>query len=134
MNLLKLGEDIRERVRAVANEKFGITLEQVTAEVPPRIELGDLAFPVAFELAKRIKQTTGEKRAPRAIAEELRQALETTAGVARVEVAGAGYLNIYYDRAELLGSFAASSSAAAIAARSSEKFRYPAPRIWMSRT
>ena len=27
-----------------------------------RTELGDLAFPVAFELAKRIKQATGEKR------------------------------------------------------------------------
>ncbi|MBA3713220.1 MAG: arginine--tRNA ligase [Pyrinomonadaceae bacterium] len=109
LNLLKLGEDLRERVRVVATEMFGVTLEQVSAEVPPRIELGDLAFPVAFELAKRIKQATGEKRAPRAIAEELRQALETTVGVARVEVAGAGYLNIFYDRARLLGSFAASS-------------------------
>ena len=81
---------------------FGIALEQVGAEVPPRTELGDLAFPVAFELAKRIKQTTGEKRQPRMIAEQLKSALEATPGVARVEVAGAGYLNIFYDRADFL--------------------------------
>lgn len=81
---------------------FGIVLEQVSAEVPPRTELGDLAFPVAFELAKSIKQTTGEKRQPRMIAEQLKSALEATAGVARVEVAGAGYLNVFYDRAVFL--------------------------------
>ena len=81
---------------------FGIALEQVGAEVPPRTELGDLAFPVAFELAKRIKQTIGEKRQPRMIAEQLKSALEATLGVARVEVAGAGYLNIFYDRADFL--------------------------------
>jgi arginyl-tRNA synthetase len=93
---------MRERIRAAASARFGVELEQVTSEVPPRTELGDLAFPVAFELAKRIKQATGEKRNPRAIAEELRAELETAEEVARVEVAGAGYLNLFYDRARLL--------------------------------
>ena len=106
MKLLELQESLRERVRAAAEEKFGVTLEQVSAEVPPRTELGDLAFPVAFELAKRIKQATGQKTQPRAIAEELRRALEAADEVARVEVAGAGYLNVFYDRAALLARFA----------------------------
>ena len=75
MNLIELQRSLRERVRAAA-EKFGVELEQVPSEVPPRTELGDLAFPVAFELAKRIKQATGEKRNPRAIAEEVKQVLE----------------------------------------------------------
>ncbi|MCA1850619.1 MAG: arginine--tRNA ligase, partial [Acidobacteria bacterium] len=113
MKLLELQESLRERVRAAAEEKFGILLEQVSAEVPPRTELGDLAFPVAFELAKRIKQETGEKRPPRAIAEELRTALEASDEVARVEVAGAGYLNLFYDRARLLARLAAEPSGAA---------------------
>jgi arginyl-tRNA synthetase len=64
--------------------------------------MGDMAFPVAFDLARRIKQATGEKRAPRAIAEALKPVLEAVEGVWRVEVAGAGYLNVFYDRAGFL--------------------------------
>ena len=71
-------------------------------EVPPKIEFGDLAFPVAFELAKQIKQQSGEKRPPRTIAEALKSRLETVDAVNRVEVAGAGYLNVFFDRATLL--------------------------------
>src|SRR5262249_54253804 len=85
-----------------ARELFDIDLEQIAAEVPPRTELGDLAFPVAFELAKQIKQKTGEKRPPRAIAEILKVRLESINSVARTEVAGAGYLNVFFDRAALL--------------------------------
>ena len=73
-------------------------------EVPPKIEFGDLAFPVAFELAKQIKQNTGEKRPPRSIAEALKARLESIDAVTRVDVAGAGYLNIFFDRATLLAS------------------------------
>jgi arginyl-tRNA synthetase len=102
----ELPEILREHVRATAAARFQITLEQIGAEVPPRTELGDLAFPVAFELAKRIKQATGEKTNPRAIAEELRAALAEVPGVARVEVAGAGYINVFYDRAAALASLA----------------------------
>ncbi len=94
-------------MRAVAEAEFGVSLEQISAEVPPRTELGDLAFPVAFELAKRIKQMTGEKRPPRVIAEQIKSALETTKGVARIEIAGAGYLNVFFDRVGFLYSFSA---------------------------
>jgi arginyl-tRNA synthetase len=113
LNLIELQISLRERVRAAAAAKFGVELEQVPSEVPPRTELGDLAFPVAFELAKRIKQATGEKRNPRAIAEELKQELESAAEVERVEVAGAGYLNLFYDRARLLAALSSSTAEAA---------------------
>ena len=106
MNLLDLQTTLREAVKRAARELFGVELEQIAAEVPPRTELGDLAFPVAFELAKRIKQATGEKRAPRTIAEQLAKVLAASANVARVEVAGAGYLNVFFDRATLLSRFA----------------------------
>ncbi|MFN2414840.1 MAG: arginine--tRNA ligase [Pyrinomonadaceae bacterium] len=111
MNLIELQQSLRERVRSAAAARFGVELEQVPSEVPPRIELGDLAFPVAFEMAKRIKQATGEKRNPRAIAEELRAELESAEGVARVEVAGAGYLNLFYDRARLLAGLSQTAPA-----------------------
>jgi arginyl-tRNA synthetase len=102
LKLTDLQQTLRERVRATAAEKFNVTLDAVAAELPPRTELGDLAFPVAFELAKRIKQATGQKANPRALAEELQRALEAEPFVARVEVAGAGYLNVFFDRAALL--------------------------------
>jgi arginyl-tRNA synthetase len=94
-------------VRQAAHEIFGVTVDQVNSEIPPRTELGDLAFPVAFELAKLIKAATGEKRPPRGIAEQLKAALEASPNVSRVDVAGAGYLNIFYDRAALLASLTA---------------------------
>jgi len=121
LNLIELQQSLRERVRAAAAEKFGVELEQVPSEVPPRTELGDLAFPVAFELAKRIKQATGEKRNPRAIAEELKQVLEADKAVGRVEVAGAGYLNLFYDRARLLAGLSSLRAESAPAADSPKR-------------
>jgi arginyl-tRNA synthetase len=74
MNLLQIQKELREKVKQTSIESFGIELEQIAAEIPPKIELGDLAFPVAFELAKQIKQQTGEKQNPRTIAETLKTA------------------------------------------------------------
>src|SRR5260370_2614765 len=55
--------------------------------------MGEAASPVCCELAKRLK------RAPRQIAQEIANGLGRIAGIARVEVAGGGYLNAYFDRA-----------------------------------
>ncbi len=102
MNILEYQSALRDRVRSIAAEKYGIALEQVAAEVPPKTELGDLAFPVAFELAKLIKQATGEKQNPRAIAESIKSDLESFDFVDRIEIAGPGYLNIFFDRGRFL--------------------------------
>src|SRR6266849_5269653 len=106
VNLIDLHNTLKARLREAARELFDVTLEQIPSEVPPRTELGDVAFPVAFELAKQIKKSTGEKRAPRTIAEALKSSLETLEEVARVEVAGAGYLNVFFDRAKLIAELA----------------------------
>ena len=67
--------------------------------------LGELALPVAFELAKRLR------KAPRAIATELQTTLlaelDTLPGVSSFAIAGAGYLNITLDRAHAVRSMAA---------------------------
>ena len=102
MNLLQLQKNLRETVIETAKSEFNVELESVASEVPPKTELGDVAFPVAFELAKRIKQQTGEKSNPRTIAERLKAALEANESVERVEVAGAGYLNVFFHRAKFL--------------------------------
>src|SRR5207247_6304891 len=111
---------VKQRVQAAALELFGVELEQVNAETPPRPELGDLAFPVAFELAKLIKQGTGVKLPPRSIAEQLKAKLEATDEIARVEVACAGYLNDFFDRPKLLSRFASETIVRAAAARLSD--------------
>ena len=56
---------------------------------------GEMALPVAFSLAKQMKQ------APRAIAEALAKEFPPVEGVAAVEIAGGGYLNIRLDRGYL---------------------------------
>jgi arginyl-tRNA synthetase len=112
VNLIQLQNTIRETLRAAARELFDVELDQVAMEVPPKIEFGDLAFPIAFELAKQIKQKTGDKRSPRSIAEPLKPRLESIDAVNRVEVAGAGYLNIFFDRATLLTNLTPSSPGA----------------------
>lgn len=106
MTLIEIQERLKQNVRKAALELFGIELDQLNAEVPPRPELGDLAFPVSFELAKLIKLATGTKQNPRAIADQLKTKLESSDEVTQVEVAGAGYLNVFFDRARLLTLFA----------------------------
>src|SRR5215470_5497710 len=107
MNLIDIQQKLKDRIRESASELFGVTRDLPNAETPPRAELGDVAFPVAFELAKLVKQATGEKIAPRTVAEKLKTKLEELPEVARVEIAGPGYINVFLDRAKLLRLFAA---------------------------
>lgn len=102
MTFLELQEVLRRRVAEIAKNDFDIDLTNPAAEAPPKTELGDLAFPVAFELAKQVKAKTGEKQNPRAIAEKLKEVLSESEFVERVEVAGAGYLNVFLNRAKFL--------------------------------
>jgi arginyl-tRNA synthetase len=104
MTLTEINEVLRERIRSTAKTAFDIELDQVASETPPKTELGDFAFPVAFELAKKIKQETGEKRNPREIADVLKASLEEFDFVQEVSVAGAGYLNVYLNRGAFLAA------------------------------
>ncbi len=85
------------RIQAILLARYDITLGNLAVEQPPSIAMGEFALPIAFELAKRLR------KAPRAIAAELQQALvedlPNLPGVASIEIAGAGYLNIRLDRA-----------------------------------
>src|SRR5437899_11919867 len=84
-------ERLRESLAAHIKEKYGVEIS-VALEKPPKLEMGEAASPVCFELAKRLK------RAPRQIAQEIANGLGKIEGIARVEVAGGGYLNAFFDR------------------------------------
>jgi len=87
---MTIQETMRERVREAINKLFDIDLQEIQVEVPPRTDLGDLAFPVSFELAKKLKASTGQKHTPRDIANRLAEEMRSTDGVVRVDIAGAG--------------------------------------------
>ncbi len=87
----RLTERLREALAGYIREKYGVELA-IVLERPPKIEMGEAASPVCFELAKRLK------KAPRQIAQEIANGLGKVEGIARVEVAGGGYLNAYFDR------------------------------------
>src|ERR1700754_2908656 len=95
------------RLQAVLAHRYEVSLANLVVEQPPTIALGELALPVAFELAKRLR------KAPRAIAAELAAELSTQLpeGVASVEVAGAGYLNVRLDRSAAVRRIAADQHA-----------------------
>jgi len=82
---------LREALASHIRQKYGVTLE-IVLERPPKLEMGEAASPVCFELAKRLK------KAPRQIAQDIAASLAKVEGIARVEVAGGGYLNAYFDR------------------------------------
>ena len=88
---LALLQRLKEVLSTYIREKYGVEIA-VALEKPPKLEMGEAASPVCFELAKRLK------RSPRQIAQEIANSLPAAPGVARIEVAGAGYLNAFFDR------------------------------------
>lgn len=106
-----LQQAVLSRIAAHLAEQYTLTLPNIAAEQPPSVALGELALPVAFELAKRLR------RAPRQIAADLASALNASLttdpipGVATFETAGAGYLNLRFSRAEVVRRIAADEHA-----------------------
>lgn len=88
----RLREALAAHIRTSYGEALGGATPNIVLERPPNIAMGEAASPVAFELAKRLK------KAPRMIAQEIAANLRAVPGIARLEVAGAGYLNAYFDR------------------------------------
>jgi len=85
---------IKKRFAEFVQEKYQHPLTQLVVEQPPRVELGDLAFPFCFELAKPLR------KAPRQIATEIVQSIGPMPGISKIEVAGPGYINLFFHREE----------------------------------
>ncbi len=65
----------------------------VILEQPKQASFGELALPTAFQLARTLRKP------PKTIAEEIAAQMPALPGIAKVEVAGGGYLNLRLDRA-----------------------------------
>ena len=97
---------LREALAAHVRENYGVEIS-VVLERPPKLEMGEASSPLCFELAKRLK------KAPRMIAQEIAKNIRKINGIDRVEVAGGGYLNAFFDRAEFWRNVATDTTAAA---------------------
>ena len=87
---------VQEHLKNFVFSEYGIELSFLTMETPPRREMGDLAFPFPFLLAKSLRKN------PRAIAQEIVDRTGKIPGVEKIEAAGGGFLNVFFDRASFL--------------------------------
>jgi arginyl-tRNA synthetase len=99
--ILPVHDVLRARLATLLRERYDLAPSDQPALAigySPTRALGDLALPVAFELARRLR------KAPKTIAQELARALTDIEGVARLESTPNGYLNVFLDRAGFLRS------------------------------
>jgi len=87
---------MREFLRRI----YGLELERIVIEQPPKVDFGEYALPLAFELAKKLRKT------PRKIAEEIVNGIGPIEGFEKLEIAGAGYINARVDRAAMASAVA----------------------------
>jgi arginyl-tRNA synthetase len=95
--MLTAQRHVHDAIADAIRRQFGVAdVPPFGVEVPPNRSLGDLAVPVAFQLARTLRKP------PRAIAQDLARALGDIAGVAKIEAAANGYLNLFLDRRAFL--------------------------------
>ncbi|MHB8499640.1 MAG: arginine--tRNA ligase [Candidatus Acidiferrales bacterium] len=102
---LTLSNRLRAALVRHIQQHYAVTID-IVLDRPPKIEMGEAASPVCFELAKRLK------RAPRMLAQEIANGLGKVDGIDRIEVAGAGYLNAYFDRVAFWGDVSSAQATA----------------------
>jgi arginyl-tRNA synthetase len=88
-----LEERVQETFHNHIQARYGIDLA-IAIEQPKQPDFGEIAVPAAFQLAKQLKQ------APKKIAAELVAEIGAIEGMAALEVAGNGYINVRFDRAK----------------------------------
>jgi arginyl-tRNA synthetase len=91
---LELKGRLDTHLKSVLQAKYDLSVEIIPLETPPDLKMGELATPIAFELARKLR------KAPKVIAQEIVAALGPLPGFTSFEIAGAGYINARLDRSE----------------------------------
>ncbi len=105
---------LAQHVRDFLRRTYDLDVPRIVIEQPPKVEFGEYALPLAFELAKKLR------KAPRKIAEEIVAKIGLVEGFEKMEVAGAGYINARVKREEV---------AAALASDAKPKSEIPSGKI-----
>ena len=82
---------VAQRFAELVRAKHGVE-SPVSLEQPRQSSFGELAVPLAFQLARQLKQP------PRAIAGQLVNEVGPISGVRALEIAGNGYINVHFQR------------------------------------
>ena len=102
---LELQQQLGDALRAVLKDKYDLQLDAIPIEIPPDLQFGELATPIAFELARKLR------KAPKIIAQEIVAALGPLRRASHsLDVAGAGYINARLDRAAAVRAIAATEA------------------------
>jgi arginyl-tRNA synthetase len=83
----RIAEAFASRIESM----YGVAGPAVT-EQPKQASFGEIAVPAAFQLARQLK------KAPKAIAGDLSEAVGRIEGISALEIAGNGYINVRLDR------------------------------------
>ena len=94
-------QQLARHVRDFLHQTYAVELPKIVVEQPPRVEFGEYALPLAFDLAKKLRKP------PRKIAEEIVNGIGPIEGFEKLELAGAGYINARLKRDRLATALAA---------------------------
>ena len=101
--MIKTKDQLKTIIFERLRDKYPVSESDIDFIYPPQQKMGDLALSFPFQLAKKIKAN------PRQIAQEMLARLGPLPGVEKMEVAGAGYINLFLDKkdffAQQLGAF-----------------------------
>jgi arginyl-tRNA synthetase len=90
--MIEFKANLKKEIHKKLKAQFPLELSEIEIGYSPQQKFGDLALAFSFQLAKKLK------RQPRELASEINQQLSTLEGIERIEVAGAGYINLFLDR------------------------------------
>ena len=90
--MIQFKAGLKENIQVQLKDKYPFDSSSLEIAYAPQLKMGDLALALAFQLAKKLK------RQPREIAEEIASQLSSLEGIDKVEVAGAGYINLFLKR------------------------------------
>ena len=119
----QLQRQLVQQVRGFLRAQYDLDLPNIVVEEPPKVEMGEYALPLAFELARKLRKP------PRKIAEEIVSAIGPIAGFEKLEVAGAGYINARLKRAEAAADLVRGVEAKLAAAEREQLARRFGPRM-----
>ncbi|MGO9123282.1 MAG: arginine--tRNA ligase [Terriglobales bacterium] len=91
---------LADHIRDFLRRSYALDLPRIVIEQPPRVELGEYALPLAFDLAKKLRKP------PRKIAEEIVAGIGPIEGFEKLELAGAGYINARVQRGQFAATLA----------------------------
>jgi arginyl-tRNA synthetase len=90
--MFKLKTFLKEKIYEKLKDKYPLASSELELSSTPQQKMGDFALAFPFQLAKKLKAQ------PRNVAQEIAYLLSPLEGVEKIEVAGAGYINLFLDR------------------------------------